>query len=187
MQVIRPDAPISAAERVPLKKVPEHSPTADSSRFTGTWMNRLSVSSVLISSAIQSSGRLATSLMSAAASSSVMRLAASFTFSFKSKVLGVCQSQFFPYRRGHALVDTARLDAGTCSPFPRQLGFDQPRPVTCPDRQNGVVEVVARVVQEAPGLGQPRADPDIAARHLVRQKREVIRAHARLVVDVDVL
>src|SRR5215217_7419108 len=82
MQVIRPDAPISATERVALKKLPEQRPTADSSRFTGTWVKRASASSVLINSAIQSSGRLATSLISAAASSSAMRVAASFALAF---------------------------------------------------------------------------------------------------------
>ena len=48
--------------------------------------------------------------------------------------------------------------------LPRQLGFDQSRPVARADRQDIIVEVVARVVQNG-RLRPARADPDIAARH----------------------
>src|ERR687888_400350 len=61
MQVRKPDAPISATPSRPPKKEPEQRPTADSSRLTCTWRNRVSLSRCFIKGAIQPSGRLATS------------------------------------------------------------------------------------------------------------------------------
>ena len=77
MQVISPDAPISASEPLPPKNAPEHSPTADSSRLTGMWSKRVSASNSSISAAIQPSGRLATSSMPHPAASSAMAAAIS--------------------------------------------------------------------------------------------------------------
>ena len=70
---------------------------------------------------------------------------------------------------------------------PRQFGFDQARPVARTDRKNAVVEVVARIVQEAAGFGRARTDPDIATGHPVRQEREIVGAHGGLVLGIDVV
>src|SRR4029077_5661306 len=69
------DAPISASAPTPLRKAPEHSPMADSSRLTATWRNRASAAKRAISGVIQPSGRLATSVMPHAAAASATRSA----------------------------------------------------------------------------------------------------------------
>src|SRR5579862_3952834 len=77
---MKPDAPITAAEPSPPMVAPEHSPTADSSRLTGTWVKRLSCATVSISGLSQLSGRLATSFTPQSASWSAMRFAVSPLF-----------------------------------------------------------------------------------------------------------
>src|SRR5215468_8179619 len=73
MQVRNPDAPISANEPIPLRKAPEQSPIADSSRLTDTCRKRASPAKRVISAVIQPSGRLATSEMPQPAATSAMR------------------------------------------------------------------------------------------------------------------
>src|SRR6266850_7005480 len=80
MQVMKPEAPISAAEPRPPMYAPAHKPIADSSRLTGTWRKRASPSRWVMSSLIQLSGRLATSFTPQPASSSAMRRAVSVRF-----------------------------------------------------------------------------------------------------------
>src|SRR5580692_9897190 len=75
MQVRNPDAPISASEPTPLRKAPEQSPIADSSRLTATCRNRASLAKRAISGVIQPSGRLAMSVMPHAAAASATRSA----------------------------------------------------------------------------------------------------------------
>src|ERR1700730_2123174 len=75
MQVRKPDAPIRASPPMPLKKAPEHSPMADSSRLTATWRNRVSASNRAMREVIQPSGRLATSEMPQLAAVSAMAAA----------------------------------------------------------------------------------------------------------------
>src|SRR6266850_821826 len=80
MQVMKPEAPISAAEPRPPMYAPAHKPIADSSRLTGTWRKRASPSRWVMSPLIQLSGRLATSFTPHSASSSAMRRAVSVRF-----------------------------------------------------------------------------------------------------------
>src|SRR5580692_3458332 len=87
MTVMNPEAPISAADPMAPIYAPEHSPIADSSRLTGTWVKRSSCSMVLIRSISQLSGRLATSFTPHDASSSAMRAATVAVFSVTRRVL----------------------------------------------------------------------------------------------------
>src|SRR5580692_4228657 len=87
MTVMNPEAPISAADPMAPIYAPEHSPIADSSRLTGTWVKRSSCAMVLITSISQLSGRLATSLTPHDASSSAMRAATVAVFSVTRRVL----------------------------------------------------------------------------------------------------
>src|SRR5947207_901140 len=80
MQVMKPEAPISAAEPSPAMYAPAHRPIADSSRFTGTCRKRSSPSRWLMRPLIQLSGKLATSFTPQPASSSAMRRAISLRF-----------------------------------------------------------------------------------------------------------
>src|SRR5258708_9854450 len=68
-----------------------------------------------------------------------------------------------------------------------ELLLDQGHPIGGADRQDLVVEVVARIVDHAAAFAVAIADPDVAARLLEQHPGEILAAHGGRRVAVDVV
>src|SRR5258706_11490079 len=134
MQVMKPEAPISATEPWPPMYAPAHKPIADSSRLTGTCVKRASPSRWVMSSLIQLSGRLATSFTPHSASSSAIRLAVSLRFTAL-------------FKHGEIGVNELAADHGGERPERLDLGFRHRKGVTREHHQIGQLAPLDRALQ----------------------------------------
>src|SRR5436190_11563333 len=65
--------------------------------------------------------------------------------------------------------------------------LDDRHEIACAERQQGIVEVVAGLMEHASALGGTGADPGVAARLRFQHVGEVLRAHAGRKLRADIV
>src|SRR5215471_11479359 len=81
----------------------------------------------------------------------------------------------------------ASLIGRASASFPGELSLDDARPQGGPERDDLVVEVVARIVDLAAAFAAAVADIDEGPRHLLQHVGEVLRCHDEGALPVHVL